>query len=63
MGAGRTTTERTTAFKTRNTGLAGILATEIRAGSLLERDKRRWRVPKSCHVQVGGRGCACLERA
>jgi elongation factor P len=38
-----------------------ILATEIRAGNLLEWDKRLWRVLKSYHVHVGGRGGAYMQ--
>lgn len=38
-----------------------IIATEIRAGNLLEHDKRLWRVLKSHHVHVGGRGGAYMQ--
>jgi elongation factor P len=38
--------------------MAKVLATEVRAGNLIEWDKRVWRVLKSYHVHVGGRGGA-----
>jgi elongation factor P len=38
-----------------------ILATEIRAGNLIERDKRVWRVLRAYHVHVGGRGGAFMQ--
>lgn len=41
--------------------MAKILATEIRVGNLLEWDKRVWRVLKSYHVHVGGRGGAFMQ--
>ncbi|HEU5283296.1 MAG TPA: elongation factor P [Burkholderiales bacterium] len=41
--------------------MAKVLATEIRAGNLLEWDKRVWRVLKSYHVHVGGRGGAFMQ--
>lgn len=41
--------------------MAKVLATEIRAGNLLEWDKRVWRVLKSHHVHVGGRGGAFMQ--
>ena len=41
--------------------MAKILATEIRAGNLLEMDKRIWRVLKCHHVHVGGRGGAYMQ--
>jgi elongation factor P len=41
--------------------MAKILATEIRAGNLIEWDKRIWRVLKSYHVHVGGRGGAYMQ--
>jgi elongation factor P len=41
--------------------MAKILATEIRAGNLIEWDKRLWRVLKSYHVHVGGRGGAYMQ--
>ena len=41
--------------------MAKILATEIRAGNLIEMDKRVWRVLKSYHVHVGGRGGAFMQ--
>lgn len=43
------------------TNMAKVLATEIRAGNLLEWDKRVWRVLKSYHVHVGGRGGAFMQ--
>jgi len=41
--------------------VAKVLATEIRAGHLIEMDKRIWRVLKSYHVHVGGRGGAFMQ--
>ncbi|MCS6944715.1 MAG: elongation factor P [Sutterellaceae bacterium] len=41
--------------------MAKIIATEIRAGNLIEWDKRLWRVLKSYHVHVGGRGGAYMQ--
>jgi elongation factor P len=41
--------------------MAKILATEIRAGNLIEWDKRLWRVLKQYHVHVGGRGGAYMQ--
>jgi len=41
--------------------MAKILATEIRVGTLLEWEKRVWRVLKSYHVHVGGRGGAFMQ--
>jgi elongation factor P len=41
--------------------MAKALATEIRAGNLIEWDKRVWRVLKSYHVHVGGRGGAFMQ--
>lgn len=41
--------------------MAKILATEIRVGNLLEWDKRLWKVLKSYHVHVGGRGGAYMQ--
>jgi len=38
-----------------------VLATEVRAGNLIEWDKRVWRVLKSYHVHVGGRGGAFMQ--
>jgi len=38
-----------------------ILATEIRAGNLIERDKRIWRVLIAYHVHVGRRGGAFMQ--
>jgi elongation factor P len=41
--------------------MAKVLATEIRAGNLIEWDNRVWRVLKSYHVHVGGRGGAFMQ--
>ena len=41
--------------------MAKVLATEIRVGNLIEMDKRVWRVLKSYHVHVGGRGGAFMQ--
>jgi len=41
--------------------MAKVSAVEIRAGNLLEWDKRVWRVLKSYHVHVGGRGGAYMQ--
>jgi elongation factor P len=41
--------------------MAKVLATEIRAGNLIEWEKRVWRVLKSYHVHVGGRGGAFMQ--
>ena len=41
--------------------MAKVLATEIRAGNLIEWDKRVWRVLKCYHVHVGGRGGAFMQ--
>ena len=41
--------------------MAKVLATEIRAGNLIEWNKRVWRVLKSYHVHVGGRGGAFMQ--
>ena len=41
--------------------MAKVLATEIRAGHLIVMDKRVWRVLKSYHVHVGGRGGAFMQ--
>jgi elongation factor P len=41
--------------------MAKVEAVEIRAGNLLEWDKRVWRVLKSYHVHVGGRGGAFMQ--
>lgn len=41
--------------------MAKVLATELRAGNLLEWDKRVWRVLKCYHVHVGGRGGAFMQ--
>jgi elongation factor P len=41
--------------------VAKVLATEVRVGNLIELDKRVWRVIKSYHVHVGGRGGAFMQ--
>ncbi len=41
--------------------MAKVLATEVRVGNLIELDKRVWRVIKSYHVHVGGRGGAFMQ--
>tara|TARA_B110000305_G_scaffold81876_1_gene92206 strand:+ start:9762 stop:10346 length:585 start_codon:yes stop_codon:yes gene_type:complete len=41
--------------------VAKVLATEVRVGNLIELDKRVWRVVKSYHVHVGGRGGAFMQ--
>lgn len=41
--------------------MAKVLATEVRAGNLIEWDRRVWRVLKSYHVHVGGRGGAFMQ--
>jgi elongation factor P len=41
--------------------MAKVEAVEIRVGNLLEWDKRVWRVLKSYHVHVGGRGGAFMQ--
>src|SRR5262245_65407293 len=41
--------------------MAKVLATDIRPGNLIEWDKRVWRVLKSYHVHVGGRGGAFMQ--
>jgi elongation factor P len=41
--------------------MAKVTATEIRAGNLIEYEKRVWRVLKSYHVHVGGRGGAFMQ--
>jgi elongation factor P len=41
--------------------MSKILATEIRAGNLIEWDRRLWRILKSHHVHVGGRGGAYMQ--
>jgi elongation factor P len=41
--------------------MAKVLATEVRAGNLIEWDKRVWRVLKCYHVHVGGRGGAFMQ--
>ena len=41
--------------------MAKVLTTEIRAGHLIEWEKRVWRVLKSHHVHVGGRGGAFMQ--
>jgi len=41
--------------------MAKVEAVQIRPGNLLEWDKRIWRVLKSYHVHVGGRGGAFMQ--
>ena len=41
--------------------MAKVEAVEIRVGNLIEWDKRVWRVLKSHHVHVGGRGGAFMQ--
>ncbi|HEY5898747.1 MAG TPA: elongation factor P [Burkholderiales bacterium] len=41
--------------------MAKVEAVQIRPGQLLEWDKRVWRVLKSYHVHVGGRGGAFMQ--
>ena len=41
--------------------MAKVEAVQIRPGNLLEWDKRIWRVLKSYHVHVGGRGGAYMQ--
>jgi len=41
--------------------MAKVEAVEIRVGNLIEWDKRVWRVLKSYHVHVGGRGGAFMQ--
>jgi elongation factor P len=41
--------------------MSKVEAVEIRPGQLLEWDKRVWRVLKSYHVHVGGRGGAFMQ--
>jgi elongation factor P len=41
--------------------MAKVLATEIRVGNLIEWERRVWRVLKSYHVHVGGRGGAFMQ--
>jgi len=41
--------------------MAKVTATEVRAGNLIEWDKRVWRVLKAYHVHVGGRGGAFMQ--
>ncbi|MCH9704927.1 MAG: elongation factor P [Proteobacteria bacterium] len=41
--------------------MAKISATEVRSGILIEWEKRLWRVVKSRHVHVGGRGGAYMQ--
>ena len=41
--------------------MAKMLAVDIRVGQLLEWDKRLWKVSKSYHVHVGGRGGAYMQ--
>jgi len=58
VAGGPDSIERTVSGKLK---MAKILATEIRVGNLLELDKRLWRVLKSYHVHVGGRGGAYMQ--
>ena len=41
--------------------MAKVSAVEIRVGNLIEWEKRVWRVLKSYHVHVGGRGGAFMQ--
>ncbi|HTN27998.1 MAG TPA: elongation factor P [Burkholderiales bacterium] len=41
--------------------MAKVEAVQIRVGNLIEWDKRVWRVVKSYHVHVGGRGGAFMQ--
>src|SRR3982750_3064297 len=41
--------------------MAKVEAVGIRPGNLIEWDKRVWRVLKSYHVHVGGRGGAVMQ--
>ena len=41
--------------------MAKISAADIRAGTLVELEKRLWRVSKARHVHVGGRGGAYMQ--
>ena len=41
--------------------MAKVLATEVRVGNLIELDKKVWRIVKSYHVHVGGRGGAFMQ--
>lgn len=41
--------------------MAKIAATEVRAGILIEIEKRLWRVTRARHVHVGGRGGAYMQ--
>ena len=41
--------------------MAKVTATEVRAGNLIEWEKRVWRVLKAYHVHVGGRGGAFMQ--
>ncbi|MGH8750749.1 MAG: hypothetical protein ACREUV_03465, partial [Burkholderiales bacterium] len=41
--------------------MSKVLAVEIRAGNLMEFEKRIWRVLKCYHVHVGGRGGAFMQ--
>src|SRR3972149_2943301 len=41
--------------------MAKVIATEIRVGNLIDRDKRAWRVRTCSHVRVGVRGGACMQ--
>jgi elongation factor P len=48
-------------FRSGKTIMAKVEAVQIRPGQLLEWDKRVWRVLKSYHVHVGGRGGAFMQ--
>ena len=41
--------------------MAKIAATDVRAGILIEMEKRLWRVTRARHVHVGGRGGAYMQ--
>ncbi|HZM45934.1 MAG TPA: elongation factor P [Burkholderiales bacterium] len=41
--------------------MAKVTATDVRAGNLIEWEKRVWRVLKAHHVHVGGRGGAFMQ--
>src|SRR4029078_5319093 len=49
------------AFFASGNPMAKVEAVQIRPGQLLEWDKRLWRVLKSYHVHVGGRGGAFMQ--
>src|SRR5436190_23627744 len=48
-------------FSRRQNPMAKVEAVQIRPGQLLEWNKRVWRVLKSYHVHVGGRGGAFMQ--